>query len=64
MDKKVGLAVAAGLALALWATRAGASVKEYKCTYCGETFASLTDLQQHVGTVHPGERIPIEVTWE
>ena len=46
------------------ATRAKAAPREYHCPYCGATFPTLTELQEHVATEHPGERIPIDIIWD
>ena len=36
----------------------------YTCPYGdGLSFDTLALLQQHVGSAHPGERIPIDITW-
>ena len=35
----------------------------YSCPYCGETFDTLAELQAHVQSAHPGQRIPIDITW-
>jgi hypothetical protein len=37
---------------------------EYVCPYCGEKFPTLEELQEHVRTEHPGERIPIDISWD
>ena len=38
--------------------------EEYVCPYCGESFSTLEELQEHVATQHPGERIPVKIKWE
>jgi len=40
------------------------AVPEYVCPYCGETYSTLEELQEHVRTEHPGERIPIDISWD
>lgn len=37
---------------------------KYVCPYCGASFATYEELVAHVQSVHPGERIPLEITWE
>lgn len=39
------------------------SVSLYCCPYCTECFDTYDELVAHVQTVHPGERIPIEIEW-
>lgn len=36
----------------------------YPCPYCPDTFSTYEELVEHVQSVHPGERIPIEIIWE
>jgi len=36
----------------------------YCCPYCGQCFATLAELQEHVASQHPGERIPIPIIWD
>lgn len=60
-------AVVAGIAgtFIYLATRAWAAPpKEYCCPYCPDCFSTLEELQDHVRSAHPGERIPIEGEWE
>lgn len=36
----------------------------YVCPYCGDSFSTYAELVAHVQSVHPGERIPLEITWQ
>lgn len=36
---------------------------DYVCPYCPATFSTYEELVAHVQTVHPGERIPIDIDW-
>lgn len=57
----IGIAAAVGIyAIA----RAAAPPKLYSCPYCQDTFPTYEDLVDHVQSVHPGERIPIDIIWE
>ena len=60
---KALLVLGAAVAGLFLITKASAAPTEYTCSYCGEKFPTLQELQAHVETVHPGERIPIEVIW-
>ena len=62
----IGLGIAGLITTAIiLATRAKAAPpKEYVCPYCGDKFITFEDLVTHVQTMHPGERIPIEIIWE
>ncbi len=36
----------------------------YTCPYGdGLTFSSLAELQEHIQTEHPGERVPVALQW-
>jgi len=48
----------------LVAARPVSAATTFTCAYCGQTFSSLAALQNHVMTVHPGERIPASVKWD
>ena len=74
-DDKKGLKVLGGLILAGLAAlgisklaKAGPPApppeKPYCCPYCPDCFATLEELQEHVATAHPGERIPIPIDWD
>jgi len=64
----IGGAAAAAAAALYFATRAKAAPppppEGYVCPYCGATFATYEELVAHVQQYHPGERIPIEITWQ
>lgn len=36
----------------------------YVCPYCDQVFLTYENLVAHVQSVHPGERIPIDISWE
>jgi len=33
------------------------------CPYCGANFTTYDEVVTHIQTEHPGERIPIDITW-
>ena len=39
------------------------TTNQYTCPYCGATFTTYEELAAHVQTVHPGQRIPIDISW-
>ena len=41
----------------------GGGAKTYPCEYCGYGFSTYEELLAHVQSVHPGERVPVEVVW-
>ncbi len=57
----LGLGLVGVLAALAWAAPPPG---EYICPYCGSTFDTYEELVAHVQTVHPGERIPIDIIWE
>jgi len=63
-------AIAVGLVggigtLVYLATRAKAipPPEEYVCPYCAAAFNTYEELVAHVQSVHPGERLPIDIIW-
>ena len=61
----VGAGIGIASAVALYAlARAAAPPKVYPCPYCPDTFPTYEELVEHVQSVHPGERIPIDIIWE
>lgn len=36
----------------------------YVCPYCGTPFDIYEDLVAHIQSEHPGERVPIQITWQ
>lgn len=59
-----GIILTIGLT-AYFATRAEAAPPaEFCCPYCSECFATYEELVDHVQTEHPGERIPIPISWD
>lgn len=60
----VAAAVITGTLIYLAARAWAAPPGKYACPYCGATFSTLEELQDHVRSAHPGERIPIEGEWE
>jgi uncharacterized Zn-finger protein len=61
----IGAGIGIASAVALYAiARAAAPPKPYACPYCPDTFSTYEDLVDHVQSVHPGERIPIDIIWE
>jgi hypothetical protein len=63
-DNKVGMAIGLATAALLLLSHKGEAATGYICPYCGEDFTTLAELQNHVTTVHPGQRIPIEIVWQ
>jgi len=59
-----GAAVAIGGLAYLLTRKAKAAVYTCPYPYCSATFSTYEELVKHVRLVHPGERIPIEITWE
>ena len=58
------LVPAAVVLLALFSSKAEAAPPlKYVCPYCGDSFATYEELVAHVQSVHPGERIPLEIEW-
>ena len=62
-NKVVLLAGARVLAAILLLNKKVIAAKEYICPYDGLSFPTLEALQEHVMTVHPGQRIPISIGW-
>jgi hypothetical protein len=66
MNSKNGAILGAlivGAAL-LMTTRTSAESGKYVCPYGdGLSFDTLAELQTHVQSAHPGERIPIDIGW-
>jgi hypothetical protein len=59
----LGGALLGGAALLLFSRKAQAGGK-FTCLYGdGLSFATIKELQDHVAAAHPGERIPIVITW-
>lgn len=60
----IGAAIATAATVAICALARAAPPKVYSCPYCPDTFSTYEELVEHVQSVHPGERIPIEIVWE
>lgn len=61
----VGLGIFGLITAIVAATRAKAAPPgKYCCPYCSECFDTYEELVDHVKSEHPGERIPIEITWD
>jgi len=59
----VSLSLAALATLVILATAEAAPPEGYVCPYCEESFATFEELVAHVQSVHPGERLPLEIEW-
>lgn len=59
-----GIGIAAAVGIYAIARAAAPTPKPYACPYCPDTFSTYEALVDHVTTVHPGERIPIDIIWE
>ncbi len=61
------IVVGAGLALTLTLLlkKPAQAAVEYICPYGDKIeFKTLAELQSHVGSSHPGERMPISIQWQ
>lgn len=59
----LGAVAVAGVLVFALTRKAKAAPLPGKCPYCGLTFSTYDELVAHVQSVHPGQRIPIEIEW-
>lgn len=60
----IGAGIGFAAAIGIYALARAAPPKVYSCPYCPDTFSTYEELVEHVQSVHPGERIPIDIIWE